>query len=177
MIGTTCRQIAPYWFGTACDPKSPYALPAETERRLDEALASVSHGGLGAEIRLVAYEEVEPSGALVLDEAPLAVLENRVRNAAAQELPAPHVQGQEAGSSAVVERLAYGIVVALATLTIGCLIPVTNRMLTPESAVRDLADQIWLLDVVRRSKAGPLPYLTRRPSPAAASLVSRSVYV
>ncbi len=138
VVGATCRQLAPYYFGTECDPEAPYKLPTETAR----LLAENSFGIPEMEIQLVPQEEVAGSGsALVVDDAPLKILEERVRVATMRTLPGPFVGSalsRVMEQSPLVPWLVGGIVIAAIVLMVGCLVSLVDRLLATRNHHRQL---------------------------------------
>lgn len=135
VVGVTCRRLAPYFSGAGCDSRSPFELPVRTERRLAETLAAATHDH-GSEVRLAPAEDVAHSGrALALDEAPLRVLEGRVRDAAMQTLPAPSVYSMLNNVKRPIPAVAWmaaGTTVGLVATMIGYLLWLFGRLLGPK---------------------------------------------
>ncbi len=128
-IGATCRDVVRYFADAPpCDPKVPYRLPVGMRQRVKEAL-----GGVYMRVRLAPQDEIADSGsALVLGDAPLKVLEERVRTAAMRTLPAPFVYSAlstQMSQSPLVPWVVGGVVAAAIVLTVGCLISLVDRLL------------------------------------------------
>ena len=132
VVGSTCRQLSPYFPDTQCSPNTPYVLPAQTERRLLNTMSLAAHGPV-TEVRLTPAHEVAMGGsALVLDNVPFEVLEGRVRDVAMRTLAAPHVYSwlsSEIRASPLVAWIADGILVAVLALAVGCLMSLVDRLL------------------------------------------------
>lgn len=143
VVGATCRELSTYLIGAECDADAPYVLSAEAERGLAETLAFSAHGP-DTNIRLAPAGEVEDNGmALVLGNAPLKVLESRVRDAAMATLPAPYVNSWLASTGAaspLVTWLVGGLVFAVLILAIGCLLSLVDRILSTRDHRRLLLD-------------------------------------
>jgi hypothetical protein len=140
VVGSTCRRIAPYLPGSGCDPEAPYGLPRDTERRLAGMLAFAAQDP-DAEIRLAPASEVAPGSALVLDDAPLGVLEESARTAAMRTLPAPSVHSQAssvAQESPLVAWIVGGLATAAVALAAACLISLVDRLLDTHGHRRHL---------------------------------------
>ena len=140
-VGATCPRLAAHLPGTTCDPEAPFELPSAAEQVLAEKLSVAAHGP-NPDIRLVPGEDVAVSGsAFVLDEAPLEVLEGRVRDAAVRTLPAPYVYSQLSMAmreSPIVPWIIGGTVVAIVALAIGCLVSLVDRLLSTRKHRRHL---------------------------------------
>lgn len=131
-VGATCPQLAAYFPDTSCTPEEQFELPAEAKQKLAERLAVAAHGPL-TNIQLVSGEDVVDSGSVfVLDKASLEILEGRVRGAAMQTLPAPYVYSwlsMVMRESPLVPWIVGGTVVAVATLAVGCIVSLVDRLL------------------------------------------------
>lgn len=133
LIGASCRHLAPHFAGTRCNPEAPYRLPAKLEQGLERTLVPVAHTP-DVEAKLTPADNIANSGrAFVLDNEPLGILEQRVRTAAMQEIPAPYVDswlGASARSeSPLIPWLVGAIVSAVGALAIGCLASLVDRLL------------------------------------------------
>lgn len=140
VVGATCRRLAPYFPGTKCDTEESHELPAEAERGIAEMVAPAAHGPVTS-LELAPAEEITAGSALVLDEGSLGKLEGRVRVAAMRELPAPHVYSwlsSVAHPPPFAPWVFAGIVVALTSLTVGCLVSLVDHLLGPR---RNLLNQ------------------------------------
>ncbi len=148
VLGTTCRQLVTYFPGTTCSLDAPYELPEWTEQRLSEVTAMASHDP-DSGVRLGPVDDVAASGsAIVLDEAPLKVLESRVRDIAMRALPAPHVYSLLSNALHAFPTTPWivgGFAVAIVVLSVGCLISLAGHLLdTRALAVRKRRCQLLL---------------------------------
>lgn len=129
-VGATCPQLSEYFPGSECDRRAPLQMPEEMERKFVRVAAL---GPANARVDLVpANELIYTDTAVVLDTGPLAALEDRVRSAAMQNLPAPYVDSPLAAvyaPSELVPWLVGGIIVSAITLAIACLISLVDRLL------------------------------------------------
>lgn len=143
-VGATCPQLVRYLpkteAGAACRTGAPFELPTETKRRFIEAAAMVAAPGV--KIRLVPEDEVATSGsALVIDDEPLEVLDERVRNAAMRTLPVAYVLSLESmvmRESPLVAWIVGGTIIAAFALTVGCLLSLVDRLLAARKHHRHL---------------------------------------
>ncbi len=137
VLGTTCYELARILPDTACRADVPFALPSETEHRLAEVLRAPAGG-----IRLAARDDIAVKGlAIVIDAAPGDVLAERVRSAAMPLLPGLVVNEPWAllkHESPLVPWLLGGIITALVTLTIGCVVAIVDRYLATRHYRRHL---------------------------------------
>lgn len=131
-IGAACRQLVPYFPGTACDPDAPFELPAATKQRLTGALAPAAHGP-DTDVRLAPEGEFVVGGsALVLDKVPPGALESRVRGAAMRTFLAPYVYSGFSGEtqqSPLVAWIHGGVIAAVISLAVGCFFSLVDRLL------------------------------------------------
>lgn len=138
-VGANCRQLAPRFGGAPCEHRSPFGLPGDVARQLEE---SVFGYPTGTKVRLVPEGEVSGSGeALVLDDESLQSLEERVRTAAMRALPAPYVSSalsSQMSPSPLVPWLVGGIYAAAIVLTVGCLASLVDRFLMAREHHRHL---------------------------------------
>lgn len=132
VVGGACYQIAAYFSGTSCKAEAPFELPATTKQRLANVLAPATQG-TRVQLRLAPADEVRISGDLVVvDNAPLEVLENRVRTAAMQTLPAPSAHSlltYMLYETPATSWLVNGSVVLVAVLTVGNFVWLIARFL------------------------------------------------
>lgn len=137
-LGATCQQFVIYFSGATCDPGAPYSLPGRIEQLLAEFMVIASHDPKGGVV-LRPTEDVAASGSvLVLDNAPLEVLEKRVRNVAMRTLPVPYVYSPLSGvphvSPTSVAWIASGFTVAIIILFSGCLMSLARYLLDTRTA-------------------------------------------
>lgn len=141
LVGATCRQIAPYFPGTDCNSEEPYDLPVWTEQSLAKTMILARHGS-GNRLVLVSRNDVTVDGhLLVLDNAPLEQFEERVRAAAVQTLPGPHVYSWLAtlpGMSPLNSWIIVGIGVGSAVLLLAVILSLARHLLTVRNWCRRL---------------------------------------
>jgi len=142
-VGATCTELARYVPDISCDRASPFNAPSAMQQRLTGWLAQSTHGSVD-QIRLVPRTDLEGVGsALVVDEAPLEAIDERVRNAAMATLPAPYVRSALASASRespLIPWLIGGVVTAVVGLTIACLMSLIDRLLSARNYHRQLVN-------------------------------------
>ncbi len=138
VVGATCGRLAPLFPSTTCNPERPLELPAETARMLAEKVFGVP----GIKVELVSRKGSAMSrSALVLDDVPLEILEERVQVAAMRTLPAPFVGsalGTVMAQSPLVPWLVGGILAAAMVLAVGCFVSLVDRLLAARKHHRQL---------------------------------------
>lgn len=132
IVGGTCRQFAAYFPETSCKAGSPFELPNTTRQELANVLAPVTENS-GTEIHLVPADKVGTSGNLVvIDDLPIEILENRVRNEAIRILPAPSFYSLLTTVLRPMPSLDWivsGSVVVIIVLAIVCIMSLVDRFL------------------------------------------------
>lgn len=132
IVGSNCQQLTAYLPGSRCRAGSPFELSAATSQALTDVLAPAT-GGADTELRVVPSDEVGISANLaVIDNATLEPLEDRVRTAAMQMLPAPNIYSQLTyilRATPALDWIVSGSVAFFIFLTIGQFFSMVGRFL------------------------------------------------
>ncbi len=142
-VGATCAELASYIQGADCNARSPLSLPSAVEERLAGWLAQSVHGSV-SEVRLVpATDLAGAEGALVVDDAPLDVIDEHTRSAAMTLVPAPYVRSallSASRESPLIPWVIGGVATAVIGLTAACLLSLVDRLLGARSHHRKLVN-------------------------------------
>lgn len=138
-VGASCRDVARYLPGTECRPNAPFELPPQASQAL-AALAGLPGQPVELAPPAAGFDE---GTVLVVDDAPLASLDERVRVAAMRLLPAPTVASELTfvqRESPLVAWLIGGIAAAFLALAIGSVLSLVDRLLAARKDHRHLVN-------------------------------------